>query len=126
MGFREDENLELVLEDILRSHAQSRIYLYLLREGKAKTEDIIRGTKLHPSTVRESLSKMYVKGLVLRVKLRNDSIGKNPYQYYPLPLIQLVKRYTREMERKINRLISLSSRSPIYLKIVLSDRKDES
>jgi hypothetical protein len=49
MGFGEDKNLESTIREILKSHAQSRIYLYLLKNGKAKTEDIIQGTKLHPS-----------------------------------------------------------------------------
>ncbi|HEC89172.1 MAG TPA: ArsR family transcriptional regulator [Thermoplasmatales archaeon] len=126
MGFRKDEELEIVLEGILKSHAQSLIYLYLLRNGKAKAEDIIRGTKLHPSTVRESLSKMHARGLISRVKLKNDSIGKNPYLYHPLPVIQLLKIYTMEMEEKFNRLISLTSNSLVHLKIEVSDREDES
>ncbi|RLF39003.1 MAG: TrmB family transcriptional regulator [Thermoplasmata archaeon] len=126
MRFRKDEELEIVLEGILKSHAQSLIYLYLLRNGKAKAEDIIRGTKLHPSTVRESLSKMHARGLISRVKLKNDSIGKNPYLYHPLPVIQLLKIYTMEMEEKFNRLISLTSNSLVHLKIEVSDREDES
>jgi len=126
MRFRKDEELEIVLEGILKSHAQSLIYLYLLKNGKAKAEDIIRGTKLHPSTVRESLSKMHARGLISRVKLKNDSIGKNPYLYHPLPVIQLLKIYTMEMEEKFNRLISLTSNSLVHLKIEVSDREDES
>ena len=129
MGYRKDKNLELTIREILKSHAQSCIYLYLLRKGKARTEEIIHGTKLHPSTVRETLSKMYTTGLVLREKIKNDNIGKNPYQYYPISPIQLVKRYTMEMERKLNRFINLSSRDKEHetrIKIVVCENNHES
>ena len=89
--------LESTIEDILKSQAQSRIYIYLLRKRKARTQEIIKGTRLHPSTVRESLSKMYDNKLIFREKLKNNNIGKNPYLYYPLPAIQLLKRYAKQI-----------------------------
>ena len=54
-----DKNIEKTVNEILKSRSRSRIYVYLLRQNGAKTEEIIKGTKLHPSTVRETLSKMY-------------------------------------------------------------------
>lgn len=103
-----EQKLESTVRDILKSRAQSRIYLYLLRKNGAKTEQIIKGTRLHPSTVRETLSKMNAQGLIYRKKIKNDSIGKNPYKYYPLPPLQLLKKYASEMEERLNRFAALS------------------
>ena len=102
------KSLESLVQDILKSRAQSRIYLFLLRKHAAKTQDIIKGTKLHPSTVRETLVKMHEKKLIFRKKQKNDNIGKNPYTYFPLPPIKLLKRYTSELENKLNNLPTLS------------------
>lgn len=107
-GLKADKNIEKTIHDILKSRAISRIYLYLLRKNGAKTEEIIRGTKLHPSTVRETLSKMYSQKLIYRIKIKNESIGKNPFIYYPLPPIELIKRYSQEIENRLNKLANLT------------------
>lgn len=103
-----EKGLEQAVQDILKSRARSRIYVYLLRKKGARTEEIIKGTKLHPSTVRETLSKMYEQKLIIRKKIKNDSIGKNPYMYFSIPPIELLKRHTREMENRLNKLVNLS------------------
>ena len=102
------KSLESLIQDILKSRAQSRIYLYLLRKNGAKTQDIIKGTHLHPSTVRETLVKMIDNKLIFRKKQKNDNIGKNPYSYFPLAPIKLLKRYTAELEMRLNHLATLS------------------
>ena len=107
-GKLRDKNLEQTINDILKSKSSSRIYLYLLKKNGAKTDQIIKGTQLHPSTVRETLSKMYEQKLIIRKKLKNDSIGKNPFIYYPISPIKLLKRHTNEMEDKLNRLAKLT------------------
>lgn len=107
-GNNGNKKIEKAIDDILQSRARSRIYLYLLRRNGAKTEQIIRGTKLHPSTVRETLSQMYNQKLIFRKKIKNDSIGKNPYMYYPLSPIKLLKQYTDEIEDRLNKLASLA------------------
>lgn len=107
-GLKADKNIEKTIHDILKSRAISRIYLYLLRINGAKTEEIIRGTKLHPSTVRETLSKMYSQKLIYRIKIKNENIGKNPFIYYPLPPIELIKRYSQEIENRLNKLANLT------------------
>ena len=81
----------------------------LLKKGEAKTEQIIQGSKLHPSTVRETLSKMHDQKLIYRKKIKNDSIGKNPYVYYPISPVQLLKRYSLEIEDKLNKIANLAS-----------------
>jgi len=124
------KSLESLVQDILKSRAQSRIYLFLLRKNAAKTQDIIKGTNLHPSTVRESLVKMHEKKLIFRKKQKNDNIGKNPYTYFPLPPIKLLKRYTTELETRLNNLATLSmnknkEKTTNIVKIKIIDR-DES
>jgi predicted DNA-binding transcriptional regulator len=105
---RKDKSLEKTINEILESRARSRIYLYLLRKNGAKSEQIIRGTRLHPSTVRETLSEMYVQGLIYRKKIKNGSIGKNPYMYYPISPVKLLKKYVSEIEYRLNKLASLA------------------
>ena len=108
-----DKSVEKAVRDILKSRARSRIYVYLLRKNEARTEEIIKGTRLHPSTVRETLSKMYDQKLIYRKKIKNDSIGKNPYIYYPISPIELLKRHASEIEDRLNKLASLASRDKV-------------
>ena len=107
-GINRDKTIEKAVNDILKSRARSRIYIYLLAKNGARTEQIIKGTKLHPSTVRETLSKMYDNNQIYRKKIKNDSIGKNPYIFYPVSQIKLIKRHAREIEDRLNRLASLA------------------
>ena len=102
------KNIEKSVRDILKSRARSRIYIFLLNHDGSKTEDIIKGTKLHPSTVRETLSKMCEQNQIFRRKKVNEKIGKNPYIYYPIPPIELLKRYTKEIEEKLNKIANLN------------------
>ncbi|MCK4901887.1 MAG: TrmB family transcriptional regulator [Thermoplasmatales archaeon] len=124
-----DKNIEKTVNEILKSRSRSRIYVYLLRQNGAKTEEIIKGTKLHPSTVRETLSKMYSQQLIFRRKTKNDSIGKNPYLYYPIPPIELLKRYANDIEDRLNKLASLTSRKKVrnfkLVKIKINEGADK-
>jgi len=108
IGFSKEKNIEKTVHDILKTRAKSRIYVYLLRKNGAKAEQIIKGTKLHPSTVRETLSTMYNQKLIFRKKIKNDSIGKNPYIYYSISPIELLKRHANEMEERLNKLANLT------------------
>ena len=108
IGFSKEKNIEKTVHDILKTRAKSRIYVYLLRKNGAKAEQIIKGTKLHPSTVRETLSTMYNQKLIIRKKLKNDSIGKNPYIYYSISPIELLKKHASEMEERLNKLANLT------------------
>ena len=103
-----DKNIEKTIRDILKSRSRSSVYLYLLKKEGAKTEQVIKGTCLHPSTVRETLSKMHDQKLIYRKKIKNDSIGKNPYLYYAIPPVKLLRKYVREMENRLNKLASLA------------------
>lgn len=105
---KRDKSIEKAVHEILKSRARSRIYTYLLRKNGAKTEQIIKGTRLHPSTVRETLSKMYEQKLIVRKKIKNGSIGKNPYLYYAISPVKLLQRYASEIEDRLNRLANLA------------------
>lgn len=107
-GFVRDKKIERAVNDILKSRARSRIYIYLLAKNGARTEEIIKGTRLHPSTVRETLSKMHNNNQIYRKKIKNDSIGKNPYIFYPISPIKLIKRHAKEIEDKLNKIASLA------------------
>jgi len=119
------ETIEKTVREILKSRVRSRIYIYLLRKDGAKSEQIIRGTHLHPSTVREALSKMHEQKLIYRKKIKNDSIGKNPYIYHAIPPMKLLKKYSSDMEDRLNRLASLTfskeernNYKPVRIKII--------
>jgi predicted DNA-binding transcriptional regulator len=102
------KNTEKVVHEILKSRAVARIYVYLIGRNGAKTEQIIKGTKLHPSTVREMLSEMHDKRLIYRKKIQKGGIGKNPYMYFAIPPVELLKKYRSEMEDRLNRLARLA------------------
>ena len=125
VGITRDKSIESTVREILKSRARSRIYIYLLRKNGARTEQIIKGTHLHPSTVRETLSKMHEQKLIYRKKIKNDSIGKNPYIYYAISPVILLKRYSSEMEDRLNKLANLTfskeemkNYRPVRIKIV--------
>ncbi len=125
---RVDKSTERAVHEILKSRAKSRIYIYLLRKNGAVSEDIIKGTKLHPSTVRELLSKMYDQKLIYREKLKNDSIGKNPYFYRAVSPIKLLQKYAKDMEGRLNKLANLSKKKngiTKYVRIKIYERVDK-
>jgi len=124
-GFTRDKSMESTVREILKSRARSRIYIYLIRKNGARAEQVIKGTHLHPSTVRESLSKMYEQKLIYRKKIKNDSIGKNPYIYYAISPVILLKRYSSEIEDRFNKLANMTfskeekeNYRPVRIKIV--------
>jgi len=123
-----DKSIEKAVRDILKSKAKTCIYIYLLRKKGAKTGQIIKGTKLHPSTVRETLSTMYEAKIIYRKKIKNDNIGKNPFIYFSIPPIELLKRYAGEMEDRLNKLASLTASNKIknfkHVKIKIREEVD--
>ena len=124
-GITRDKSVEKTVREILKSRARSRIFTYLLRQDGVRSDQIIKGTHLHPSTVRETLSKMYDQKLIYRKKIKNDSIGKNPYLYYAISPAAFLKRYSSEIENRLNKLANLTfskgemkNYRPIRIKIV--------
>jgi predicted DNA-binding transcriptional regulator len=108
-GVLSNKSLEQAIQEILKSRATSKIYLYLLRKHGAKADQVIKGAHLHPSTVRELLAKMYEQKLIYRKKLKTDKIGKNPYVYYSISPLLLIKRYSKEIEDRLNKIARLAN-----------------
>ena len=68
---------------------------------------------------------MHEQKLIYRKKIKNDSIGKNPYIYYAISPVLLLKRYSSEMEDRLNKLANLTfskeemeNYRPVRIKIV--------
>ena len=122
-----DKNIETAVHELLDSRAESRIYVYLLRKNRARSEEIIRGTKLHPSTVRELLSKMYDNKIIFREKIKTDSIGKNPYIYSAVSPILLLQRRVKIIESRLNKIANLTGKSNgnKYVQITIDDQRGE-
>jgi len=106
-----DKNIVTAVHELLDSRAESRIYVYLLRKNGARSDDIINGTKLHPSTVRELLSKMYTQKVIYRQKIKTESIGKNPYLYCAVSPIILLQRRVKIIESRLNKIASLTGKT---------------
>ena len=123
-----DKRTEKAVRELLKSTAESRIYIYLLRKNGATSDAVIHGTRLHPSTVRELLSKMHTQKLIYREKLKNDHIGKNPYLYRAVPPVVLLQRYATEIEEKLNRILSLTPKKEgnnRFVKIKIYEREEK-
>lgn len=122
-----DKNMETAVHELLSSRAESRIYIYLLRKNRARSDEIIRGTKLHPSTVRELLSKMYDNKTIFREKLKTDNIGKNPYLYGAVSPILLLRRRVKIIESRLNKIANLAGKSngSKYVQITIDNQGGE-
>ena len=106
-----NKNIETAVNELLDSRAESRIYVYLLRKNGARSDEIIRGTKLHPSTVRELLSKMYNNKIIYREKIKTETIGKNPYLYGAVSPVILLQRRVKIIETRLNRIANLTGKT---------------
>ena len=122
-----DKNIETAVHELLDSRAESRIYVYLLRKNGARSDDIIRGTKLHPSTVRELLSKMYTQKVIYRQKIKTESIGKNPYLYRAVSPIILLQRRVKIIESRLNMIANLTGKTNgnKYVQITIDQQRGE-
>ena len=101
------KNIGKTMEEILQSKTRASIYIYLLLKNSATSDEIIENTHLYPSTVREALSKMHEQKIIKREKIKNESVGKNPYLYHAMPLNELLKRYVSEIENNLNKIAEL-------------------
>ena len=122
-----DKNIETAVHELLDSRAEARIYVYILRKNGARSDEIIRGTKLHPSTVRELLSKMYTQKIICRQKIKTDTIGKNPYLYCAVSPFTLLQRRVRIIETRLNKIASLTGntdRTTKYVQITIDHQRE--
>ena len=122
-----DKNIETAVHELLDSRAESRIYVYILRKNGARSDGIINGTKLHPSTVRELLSKMYTQKVIYRQKIKTESIGKNPYLYCAVSPIILLQRRVKIIESRLNKIANLTGKTNgnKYVQITIDQQRGE-
>ena len=122
-----NKNIETAVSELLDSRAESRIYVYLLRKNRARSDEIIRGTRLHPSTVRELLSKMYENKIIFRQKIKTDHIGKNPYLYSAVSPLLLLQRRVKIIESRLNMVANLSktSNQDKHVQITIDTQENE-
>lgn len=121
-------SIENTLKIILKSKSKSKIYVFLIRKNGAKTEEIIRETNLHPSTVRENLSRMFEKKIIKREKIKNGNIGKNPYIYHAIKPSKLLKKYLNKFENTLNQIANLEMQkkeSQKLVRIIIKERLDK-
>ncbi|HEC81867.1 MAG TPA: TrmB family transcriptional regulator [Thermoplasmatales archaeon] len=109
--------VENALKYMLNSDAESKIYLFLSNTNGARSDEIAKGTKLHPSTVRETLAKMHKKRLVYRKKIKNSLCGKKPYIYYAASPLKILQNYAKKMEKRFNRIASLQNINNIKVEV---------
>ncbi len=122
------KNLENSVKIILKSKAKSKIYIFLLKKNGARTEEIIKGTNLHPSTIRELLSEMFEQKIIYREKIKNGTVGKNPYIYHSIKPLKLLKEYLNEVEDKLNQIANLETQksNQNMVKIIVKERLNSS
>lgn len=72
---------------------------------------------------------MYDLKIIYRKKIKNNSIGKNPYIYFSIPPIELLKKYAAEIEDRLNKLASLTNIDKIKnykpVKIKIEESSDQ-
>jgi predicted DNA-binding transcriptional regulator len=111
------------LTEILKSEAESKIYLFLYLKGGVKSSEIAYGTGLYPSTVRELLAKMYRERIIYREKIESKQAGKNPYVYYAVSPLKILRRFARRMEGRLNSIAKLTKgRNNVRIKVEVEGR----
>ena len=100
---------EEMMAALFMSQAKARIYLYLTFHGDCFAEEIIKGTRLHPSTVREALSEMIVDGQLLKESAEKDGkAGRTPSKYSPAPMKEILHKYMGRLESNLKELAKVA------------------
>lgn len=107
-GQRLYQRIDNLIEKIFQSKAKSRVYLFLLLNDGATSEEIVKGTQLHPSTVRDILSKLSDQKIITHEKLKTKKIGKNPYLYHAIPVEELLQKHIQELRREVSKAKQLT------------------
>ena len=71
---------------------------------------------------------MHGQKVIYREKLKNDSIGKNPYFYRAVSPITLIQRKTKELEDRLNKIANLTdnkNEDKKYVRIKIYKRDDK-
>ncbi|MEM3086899.1 MAG: helix-turn-helix domain-containing protein [Halobacteria archaeon] len=102
-----DLRLVDVLEDFWFTEIKAKIYIYLRKAGKSTAEDIVKGTNLYITSVREALAEMTRAGVVKRSKLPKSGAGKPPYVYEAIPPRDLIETMAAPIQEKLSQIFML-------------------
>ncbi len=102
-----DEALVNMMKFFLDTETKGKVYLYLTKKGESTSKEIAKGANLYPSSVREALSELTKKEIVVRKKLEKEGAGKNPYVYEAIPPSELARMKVKNIEDRFNNLVDL-------------------
>lgn len=102
-----DLRLVDVLEDFWFTEIKAKIYIYLRKAGKSTAEDIVKGTGLYITSVREALAEMTRSNVVKRTKLPKSGAGKPPYVYEAISPRDLIETMAGTVQDKLNQIFML-------------------
>jgi len=102
-----DLRLVDVLEDFWFTEIKAKIYIYLRKAGKSTAEDVVKGTSLYITSVREALAEMTRSNVVKRTKLPKSGAGKPPYVYEAISPRELIEAMAGTIQDKLNQIFML-------------------
>jgi sugar-specific transcriptional regulator TrmB len=117
------EKSDLRLVDILTefwfTEIKAKIYVYLRKAGPSTAEDIVKGTGLYITSVREALSDLNKKEIVVRQKVQKKGAGKPPYVYEAIPPRELIEKMGQDLQEKLSRIFMLDDllKNPVEMKV---------
>lgn len=113
--------MEKILTEALKSESASKIYLAVYKRGGLRSSEIATITGLHPSTVRECLARLCKQRVLYREKIKEKTVGKNPYIYFAASPLKILKIYIKKVENDLNHLAKLVK---MKVKISLKEEKE--
>jgi len=115
-----DLKLVNVLEDFWFTEIKAKIYLYLRKAGKSRAEDIVKGTGLYITSVREALAEMHESGILRREKVgKSGTAGKPPYVYEAISPKELIEKMSSDIQEKLSKIFMLDDilQNPVEMKL---------
>ena len=110
-SFKELETTDLrlvnVLTDFWFTEIKAKIYIYLRKAGKSTAEEIVKGTGLYITSVREALAELHETGIVRREKVRKNGAGKPPYLYEAISPGELIDKMSHDIQDKLSKIFML-------------------
>ena len=98
-----------LLMDFEFTEVKAKIYTYLKKAGKTTAEGISKGAGIYVTSVREAIAEMYHEGLVKRGKMEKSGLGKPAYIYEAISSQILVRKLTRNVKEKLDKLSKVLS-----------------
>lgn len=114
-----DLRLVNVLEDFWFTEIRAKIYLFLRKAGASTAEEIVKGTGLYITSVREALAQMSRAGVVKRSKMAKSGAGKPPYIYEAIPPRDLIEVMSGTIQDKLSKIFMLDEllKRPVEMEV---------